>query len=208
MAVRSLRIRVRYRSLADVVAFVILACALSVPAGYSALGYSRGPQPPRAASLATAAQTTLGEYYLTPTYHNGSEAAGACADHFHMASLWELFDPSNLRYRSDLGYVRDDSGQGPPSFSGGWIRTGYAAGGTGVVGEANCTAWSSADGGSSGTYAYLASDWSNGGDVGVWKFLSVGCGFSGQVWCVSDDPLVFADGFETGATSRWTSAQP
>ena len=43
-------------------------------------------------------------YYLTDSTHNGADADVACGDGSHMASLWELSDPSNLRYAS---YVDD-----------------------------------------------------------------------------------------------------
>ena len=70
---------------------------------------------------------TRKSYYVTKTSHDGSEALTACAEGYHMASLWEIFDTSNLRYDTQLGATAQDSGLGPPSISGlseGWIRTG------------------------------------------------------------------------------------
>src|SRR5512133_3687902 len=69
-----------------------------------------------------------GNFYLTKTSHNGAEALTACAAGYHMASFWEIRDPSNLRYNTAYGYKTDDSGLGPPT-AGGWIRTGSAASG-------------------------------------------------------------------------------
>src|SRR5215207_4149301 len=65
-------------------------------------------------------------FYLTQTLHNGSQALTACAEGYHMASLWEIFDTSNLRYDTQLGHTSPDSGFGPPTAVGsrGWIRTG------------------------------------------------------------------------------------
>ena len=54
-------------------------------------------------------------FYLTQTEHTGSQALTACAEDYHMASLWEILDPSNLRYNTELGYTRADSGSGPQS---------------------------------------------------------------------------------------------
>jgi hypothetical protein len=72
------------------------------------------------------------QYYLTTTSYNGAEpdgsdgnGTGVCADGYHFASLWEILDPASLKYNPSLGYVRDDSGQGPPTYLAGWIRTGY-----------------------------------------------------------------------------------
>jgi hypothetical protein len=64
------------------------------------------------------------KFYLTQTRHVGNEVLAVCAAGYHMASLWEIFDPSNLRYDTQLGFTLEDSGFGPPSFEGGWIRTG------------------------------------------------------------------------------------
>lgn len=42
-------------------------------------------------------------FYLTTTTHTGDQALAACAAGFHMASLWEILDPSNLRYEPTPG---------------------------------------------------------------------------------------------------------
>jgi hypothetical protein len=46
-----------------------------------------------------------------------------------MASMWEISDPSNLRYDTQLGVTTADSGFGPPAGTSfvaffGWVRTG------------------------------------------------------------------------------------
>jgi hypothetical protein len=77
---------------------------------------------------------TRKSYYLTQTTHNGSQPLTACAAGYHMASLWEIFDTSNLKYDTALGAVSNDSGSGPPTvvivaghiLNAGWIRTGGA----------------------------------------------------------------------------------
>ena len=54
-------------------------------------------------------------FYLTTSEHNGANALTACTRGFHMASLWEVFDPTNLAYDTTLGTTDQDSGSGPPS---------------------------------------------------------------------------------------------
>ena len=41
------------------------------------------------------------KFYLTKTEHNGAQALSACAPGYHMASLWEIHDPTKpaLRHR-------------------------------------------------------------------------------------------------------------
>ena len=76
----------------------------------------------------------------------------ACAQGYHMSSLREIFDTSNLRYDTDLGQTLADSGFGPPNFFG-WIRTGALATGDNIPGRGNCNAWSSASMSDLGTVA-------------------------------------------------------
>jgi len=112
---------------------VLLALALLVAAllGYLAWGQrdaaASGSQAPldHAQAKPLAASSGLRGYYLTQSTYQGNETLTACASGYHFASLWEILDPSNLKYDTDLGMVRDDSGQGPPSYVEGWVRTGY-----------------------------------------------------------------------------------
>ena len=66
-------------------------------------------------------------YYLTNDEFDGAHALNACTEGFHMASLWEIFDTTELKYDTALGLTRPDSGQGPPSGVEGWIRTGVGS---------------------------------------------------------------------------------
>jgi hypothetical protein len=74
------------------------------------------------------------KFYLAQGGFTGSQALTACAVGYHMASLWEIFEVSTPRYDTTLGATTDDSGFGPPKFSGvdnlqfvgaGYIRTGF-----------------------------------------------------------------------------------
>jgi hypothetical protein len=135
------------------------------------------------------------EFYLTalPDY-DGDEALGACSTGFHMASLWEIADLSNLRYAYDHpdAFFRDDAGHGPPTMALGWIRTGYVSSGDPYAGEGNCDGWTVDSGLNSGTVAYIPSRWADpsGGNALVWgtpwASYSDGCEWWYSVWCVED----------------------
>lgn len=137
-----------------------------------------------ASSLPSAAIPT---YYLTNGTFDGDEATTACAAGYHMASMWEIRDPSALRYDTALGYATDDSGSGPPSRSA-WIRTGYASNasindGAGMV---NCNAWTSDSASDWGTYVYLNDTWSSAYADSYWLATMGLCTNELPVWCMQD----------------------
>ena len=127
------------------------------------------------------------QFYLTRTIHNGSQALSACAAGYHMASLWEIHDPSNLKYNTELGFTSEDSGFGPPS-DGGWIRTGNHANVEDNPGFGNCQAWTSASSAHDGAFAELgAGFWSsNPTRISPWEGQADDCDESNKVWCVQD----------------------
>jgi hypothetical protein len=142
------------------------------------------PQPATAAERKKARSA----YYLTKTEHAGDSVLTACAAGFHMASLWEIFDPSNLRYDTVLGQTADDAGSGPPTRHFGWIRTGAGSGSSGIPGESNCRAWTTADPSTAGTIAALASDWGESLFLtDPWQGGSALCTAPQPVWCVEDE---------------------
>ena len=65
---------------------------------------------------------------ITVASFTGGDAITACDSGFHMASISEIQDPSNLQYanRSTAAYDSLVDGQrlGPPSDRMGWVRTG------------------------------------------------------------------------------------
>lgn len=135
-------------------------------------------------------------FYLTQEGYDGSQALSACADGYHMASLWEILDPSNLSYDTSLGATVADSGSGPPNGSG-WLRTGFiasagatAADGTGpAAGSANCQAWTSAGSEAHGTTALLPVYGDIETDVTMispWVARTARCSARPRVWCVQD----------------------
>jgi hypothetical protein len=126
------------------------------------------------------------QYYLTKNDYNGADADTACASGYHMASLWEILDPSNLKYNTDLGRTMSDSGQGPVINIYGWVRTGYYNSTSGTPGAANCNVWTSSSAFELGTYAKLPTNWPAGQDIQVWEVSTRNCGSLESVWCVED----------------------
>lgn len=174
-----IRLQVRYRRRAHL-ALAALALA-TLLAGL--LGTVLWKPPPAAASPTLAGSSIPLQYYLTNGLYTGAQALSACAPGYHMASLWEILDTSNLHYNTSLGYTTDDSGYGPP-YGGGWIRTG-AASDTGSPGEGNCLAWTSDSAAYSGTTMSLPSNWIAGEeDLLGWNVGSAICSApSYRVWC-------------------------
>jgi hypothetical protein len=165
----------------------LLTVALLVTAfvGYMAWGqqevHAVNPQVPQAVSVG------VRQFYLAKNSFSGSEALTACADGYHMASLWEISDTSNLRYNITLGVTLDDSGQGPPAAPAGWVRTGYSSDNSSTAGMGNCNAWTSDSSENYGTVIYLPyADWNVGSDVGTWRARTFQCDQSWRVWCVED----------------------
>jgi hypothetical protein len=142
------------------------------------------------AETAQASSTGMRQFYLTKLGHMAYAATTACAEGYHMASLWELADPTNLKYNVALGLGASggDLGQGPPATHGdisGWVRTGYAANSGTIPGKANCDGWESTTG--YGSTAYLHYDWTSGmEDVGVWSVDIKTCQYDWFVWCIED----------------------
>jgi hypothetical protein len=177
----SLRIHYSWRSdLAALLALTLLATAL-----LTCLAWWPGKATARNTPLVASAAGR--EYYLTyNSAPDATHALAACAGGYHMASLWEILDPSRLKYNTGLGAARDDSGQGPPAFLAGWVRTGDGSGNTSTPGQANCNAWTSNDASHYGTYAQLPSDWASAKNIHVWQTNATLCSYSARVWCVQD----------------------
>ena len=120
----------------------------------------------------------------------------ACAPGFHMASIWEIHDPTSLLYDTTLGATQDDAGSGPPNTKG-WIRTGNESDdvnlGGGEVGANNCNNWTEDDAASSGSAALLGGptsadiNWKEPASiVAPWSGTGQTCDSILRVWCVED----------------------
>jgi hypothetical protein len=168
-----------------VVALSCVLVLLALLAGLTLTGDSASASESEAAQAASAGMRL---YYLTPTTGwFGNSALDACVDGYHMASLWEITEPSGLKYNTVLGLSRDDSGQGPPRAPAAWVRTGYANDVSDNPGQANCDGWNSDDGSDRGSVVQLTRDWTGGtADVGVWEASTLTCNVSTYVWCIQD----------------------
>ncbi len=138
-------------------------------------------------------------FYLTPGEVSGNQALTACATGFHMAALFELLDPSGLRYDTQRGYTTVDSGQGPPTGSSsisflapaGWARTGtrVSAATEGPTGRTNCNAWTSGLEIEYGTSVSLWDTWPSDAiptrNGWPWQMGILNCS-AAQVWCIQD----------------------
>lgn len=132
-------------------------------------------------------------YLRTP----GVDADGvltACGAGFHFASLWEIAEPSNLQYAFDHpdAHTRSDSGNGPPSGTLGWIRTGFSGDDSSVPGKANCDQWWYSFS-TYGTVAKLSEYWDDPALNGwalvwgtPWAAKTVACNAGYYVWCIED----------------------
>jgi hypothetical protein len=130
------------------------------------------------------------QFYLTKNILPADQAITACASGYHMASLWEIYDSSNLKYNTTLGDTSDDSGLGPPVASAvGWVRTGWSseADGSKPAGEVNCNVWTSVSGSDWGTQIYLESDWESIMVQDAWYATKGLCSNTLRVWCVEDE---------------------
>ncbi len=136
---------------------------------------------------AQAASTDTRQFYLSLATVDGAGAPTACAAGYHMASLWEIADPSNLVYNTALGRIKPDSGQGPPTAQPGWVRTGNDSHGALPSGNANCNAWTSNLTGLKGSAVHLPLDWTAGAEaMGVWVATTEDCSYGDPVWCIED----------------------
>ena len=166
------------------VTLLTLALLTTAFLGYLAWGQrevvASSPQAPAVGS------TGLRQYYRTMSTYDGSAADTACAPDYHMASLWEILDPSNLEYNAILGWTVGDSGQGPIAGYFGWVRTGWSSDNPSTAGQGNCNSWSSNSGSNYGTQVGLSNNWTAAEDIHVWNATTISCDFTRPVWCVED----------------------
>jgi hypothetical protein len=139
---------------------------------------------------ASALMASAGRYYLSTATMNGAAATSACATGFHMASIWEILDPSSLAYDASLGIDPYDGGGGPPRGYKGWVRTGGLHLATAGAGAENCELWTSDDSGVNGTDALLPNLWTHPTStvypIAPWSANATPCDTSQEVWCVED----------------------
>ena len=130
-------------------------------------------------------------FYLTTTRYTGAEAATACDAGFHMASMWEILDVSNLRYDTVRGYTDPGGDGGPPIDFNGWIRVASTPFGGDIIGLANCEAWTSSLGTDYGTGVALDAPAQFPWDgpttrISPWTAYTYLCSSEEPVWCIQD----------------------
>jgi hypothetical protein len=128
-------------------------------------------------------------FYVTSAVYYPDQALTACSTGYHMASLWEILDVSNLTYDYDhpAAVSKADSGFGPPSNWYGWVRTGYDSSPSSVTGTGNCNNWSSRLDTVYGVSVRLSNSWEIApGDIFTWDATSFTCNYVGPVWCIGD----------------------
>jgi hypothetical protein len=141
---------------------------------------------PLLSALAPAIASAGGrKFFLSQNTAFPDAAPDACGRGYHMASLWELFDPTLLKYDAKRGATLSDAGSGPPAGLSGWIRTGGNPHPDPTPGIGNCMAWTSTSNLDFGTVVSLnAGSWGLAGrTTSPWEVLVVDCDTMQQVWC-------------------------
>ena len=77
------------------------------------------------------------KYYLTKSVASATQAKTFCATGYHMASIFEIEQTTDIRYDTALGLTAGDSGSGPPIGHEVWARTGNPGA------NQSCNAWTS-----------------------------------------------------------------
>jgi hypothetical protein len=144
---------------------------------------------PAGVTSLSAGGSSGGVFFLTNFNRNANTALTACGPGFHMASMWELADISNLTYNTShpSAYLKSDAGSGPPALWYGWVRTGYDSSTTNTAGVGNCANWTSTLGTAYGTIARLTNNWDvTAGALSYWEADPWTCSGIAPVWCVGD----------------------
>ena len=156
---------------------------LPEPAGESAVSVP-------GSEVIAASSGTGRRFYVTFSRYNSNQVLTACSSGYHFASLWELYDVSNLVYSYDhpdaAGWSSGDQGFGPPAQWNGWIRTGYISSIENVPGKANCANWTSTTSGQYGSIIRLQNIWNTPTNMGSWLVDVQACNYDLYVWCVED----------------------
>jgi len=119
-------------------------------------------------------------FYLTNSPTLGAfDPDLVCVDGYHMASLYELKNPSEMHYDTNPVYslILDDSGSGAPVLNG-WIRSGRDA----STGQ-NCSVWLSEHQNSMGQVVQPTFTTTV---FGTWGLSSAPCNTLHYLWCISD----------------------
>jgi hypothetical protein len=144
------------------------------------------------ASLAPAVTSSDARHFYVTDFNVATDATlTACSIGYHMASMWEILDPSNLVYNfaHPDAHTKADSGHGPPSFWYGWVRTGQSSSNANTGTFDNCNNWTSTSASDTGVSVRLTRTWETPpAEIGgIWDATDFSCNFTGPVWCVKND---------------------
>ena len=180
-------IRIHCRRRSDLVVLLTLALLTVVTLGILFLSGGRAGASP--SGELQQLSVSWRRYYLTSSTVAANQVLTACATGYHMASLWEILDTTNLEYNSTLGLTLSDSGSGPPAAYYGWVRTGYLNASSTTPGTGNCFTWGSVSGSYSGTRVRLPANWAAAAvQSAPWEANAAACNSTDtRVWCVGDD---------------------
>jgi hypothetical protein len=130
----------------------------------------------------------LRRFYLTQTPFNAAQAPSACVAGYHMTSLWEILDPSNLQYDTSIGFMHADSGSGPPTLAKGWVRTGGPLQNEDTPGIGSCLAYTTTNSNLFGTSVNLPQEFNSTQltVISPWDSSTPTCDQLVRVWCVQD----------------------
>jgi hypothetical protein len=162
-------------------AFVLVAAA-------SALARQQ-PDAPEAEAVVPHLASEKPHFFITSANYTGAQADTSCPAGYHMASLWEMMNPSERTYASSLAVAktRGDQGSGPVAGWWGWVRTGVDGFVGNEAGRANCAVWTSTTAGEYGTIVRLAENWTSGAiAISPWQAQTWSCTGVAPVWCASD----------------------
>ena len=156
---------------------VIVVCAIVMPLVSRGQGGQNSPR-----------RRDLRRFYLTQTPFNGAQAASACVAGYHMASLWEILDPSNLQYDTSIGFMHADSAFGPPTLAQGWVRTGGPLLNEDTPGIGSCEAYTTTNSNLFGTSVNLPQEFNSTQltVISPWDSSTPTCDQLVRVWCVQD----------------------
>jgi hypothetical protein len=131
--------------------------------------------------------TGLFSHPIRPEDDPAPEACGAVPAGFHMASLWEIFEPSHLRYDTALGVTDGGLGLRCSDRDSRMVRTGAGPSGFQPAPRANCHAWASSEAADFGTLVALSAAWAfDGLGASPWAAVDDTCSSARPVWCVED----------------------
>lgn len=132
----------------------------------------------------TCSHVVVRQFLKSMSQGQADQATAACPSGFHMASLFDIMDPSAFSY---AGTKFVDTGEGPQTQLPAWIRTGSVFSETvDIIGRANCNSWTSNSPEHFGTVASLGWDNNLTMERFPWNVAVFPCDSFLPSWCAED----------------------